>query len=169
MNSFLFFLTGVYAFGFLFMLPQLFVNYKVNIDWPNTHYSEFEWYISVLFPIEPVFIPESLISCFSFILFQLKSVAHLPWKAFMYKVNDMFKKYWNGRDNLTMWRNIYNGFSTINTHMLSGMKEETNSYRATTPPTFSTSSNKLNPRHWILSKNYRHRACFCGKKKCLLA
>ena len=36
--------NGVYAFGFLFMLPQLFVNYK------------------------------------------LKSVAHLPWKAFMYKV-----------------------------------------------------------------------------------
>ncbi|KAK2708232.1 hypothetical protein QYM36_013984 [Artemia franciscana] len=36
--------NGVYAFGFLFMLPQLFVNYK------------------------------------------LKSVAHLPWKAFMYKL-----------------------------------------------------------------------------------
>jgi hypothetical protein len=36
--------NGVYAFGFLFMLPQLFVNYK------------------------------------------LKSVAHLPFKAFMYKV-----------------------------------------------------------------------------------
>lgn len=36
--------NGVYAFGFLFMLPQLFVNYK------------------------------------------LKSVAHLPWRAFMYKV-----------------------------------------------------------------------------------
>lgn len=35
---------GVYAFGFLFMLPQLFLNYK------------------------------------------LKTVAHLPWKAFMYKV-----------------------------------------------------------------------------------
>ncbi|KAG1948368.1 cleft lip and palate transmembrane protein 1-like protein [Pimephales promelas] len=38
--------NGVYAFGFLFMLPQLFVNYK------------------------------------------MKSVAHLPWKAFMYKVRD---------------------------------------------------------------------------------
>ena len=37
--------NGVYAFGFLFMLPQLFVNYK------------------------------------------LKSVAHLPWRAFMYKVS----------------------------------------------------------------------------------
>ncbi|KAK2191461.1 hypothetical protein NP493_53g18025 [Ridgeia piscesae] len=37
--------NGVYAFGFLFMLPQLFVNYK------------------------------------------LKSVAHLPWRAFMYKVH----------------------------------------------------------------------------------
>lgn len=36
--------NGVYAFGFLFMLPQLFVNYR------------------------------------------LKSVAHLPWRAFMYKV-----------------------------------------------------------------------------------
>ena len=36
--------SGVYAFGFLFMLPQLFLNY------------------------------------------QLKTVAHLPWKAFMYKV-----------------------------------------------------------------------------------
>uniref|UniRef100_S4RR66 Lipid scramblase CLPTM1L n=1 Tax=Petromyzon marinus TaxID=7757 RepID=S4RR66_PETMA len=35
--------NGIYAFGFLFMLPQLFVNYK------------------------------------------LKSVAHLPWRAFMYK------------------------------------------------------------------------------------
>jgi hypothetical protein len=35
--------NGVYAFGFLFMLPQLFVNYK------------------------------------------LKSVAHLPWRSFMYK------------------------------------------------------------------------------------
>ncbi|VDN04641.1 unnamed protein product [Thelazia callipaeda] len=37
--------NGVYAFGFLFMLPQLFVNYR------------------------------------------MKSVAHLPWRAFMYKVN----------------------------------------------------------------------------------
>uniref|UniRef100_A0A4W5Q5C4 Lipid scramblase CLPTM1L n=1 Tax=Hucho hucho TaxID=62062 RepID=A0A4W5Q5C4_9TELE len=42
------FLTGVYAFGFLFMLPQLFVNYK------------------------------------------FKSVAHLPWKAFMYKAFNTF-------------------------------------------------------------------------------
>ncbi|TMS34912.1 hypothetical protein L596_002410 [Steinernema carpocapsae] len=45
--------NGVYAFGFLFMLPQLFVNYK------------------------------------------LKSVAHLPWRSFMYKafntfIDDMF-------------------------------------------------------------------------------
>ncbi|XP_018587456.1 lipid scramblase CLPTM1L isoform X2 [Scleropages formosus] len=42
------FVNGVYAFGFLFMLPQLFVNYK------------------------------------------LKSVAHLPWKAFMYKAFNTF-------------------------------------------------------------------------------
>uniref|UniRef100_A0A8C4GMY3 Lipid scramblase CLPTM1L n=1 Tax=Dicentrarchus labrax TaxID=13489 RepID=A0A8C4GMY3_DICLA len=41
-------ILGVYAFGFLFMLPQLFVNYK------------------------------------------LKSVAHLPWKAFMYKAFNTF-------------------------------------------------------------------------------
>ena len=27
---FMFMFTGVYAFGFLFMLPQLFVNYKVK-------------------------------------------------------------------------------------------------------------------------------------------
>lgn len=40
--------NGVYAFGFLFMLPQLFVNYK------------------------------------------LKSVAHLPWKSFMYKAFNTF-------------------------------------------------------------------------------
>ncbi|KAK7874007.1 hypothetical protein R5R35_013418 [Gryllus longicercus] len=40
--------NGVYAFGFLFMLPQLFVNY------------------------------------------QLKSVAHLPWRAFMYKAFNTF-------------------------------------------------------------------------------
>uniref|UniRef100_A0A915I7N0 Lipid scramblase CLPTM1L n=1 Tax=Romanomermis culicivorax TaxID=13658 RepID=A0A915I7N0_ROMCU len=45
--------NAVYAFGFLFMLPQLFINYK------------------------------------------LKSVAHLPWRAFMYKafntfIDDMF-------------------------------------------------------------------------------
>ena len=40
--------NGVYAFGFLFMLPQLFINYK------------------------------------------LKSVAHLPWKAFMYKAFNTF-------------------------------------------------------------------------------
>ncbi|KYN05754.1 Cleft lip and palate transmembrane protein 1-like protein [Cyphomyrmex costatus] len=40
--------NGVYVFGFLFMLPQLFVNYK------------------------------------------LKSVAHLPWKAFMYKAFNTF-------------------------------------------------------------------------------
>jgi hypothetical protein len=36
--------NGVYAFGFLFMLPQLFLNYR------------------------------------------LKTVAHLPWRSFMYKV-----------------------------------------------------------------------------------
>ncbi|XP_035651814.1 LOW QUALITY PROTEIN: lipid scramblase CLPTM1L-like [Oncorhynchus keta] len=40
--------NGVYTFGFLFMLPQLFVNYK------------------------------------------FKSVAHLPWKAFMYKAFNTF-------------------------------------------------------------------------------
>uniref|UniRef100_A0A8C3LVD6 Lipid scramblase CLPTM1L n=1 Tax=Chrysolophus pictus TaxID=9089 RepID=A0A8C3LVD6_CHRPC len=40
--------SGVYAFGFLFMLPQLFVNYK------------------------------------------MKSVAHLPWKAFTYKAFNTF-------------------------------------------------------------------------------
>jgi len=40
--------NGVYAFGFLFMLPQLFVNYK------------------------------------------LKSVAHLPWRALMYKAFNTF-------------------------------------------------------------------------------
>ncbi|KAK0097721.1 hypothetical protein PV326_014249 [Microctonus aethiopoides] len=41
-------INGVYAFGFLFMLPQLFVNYK------------------------------------------LKSVAHLPWRTFMYKAFNTF-------------------------------------------------------------------------------
>ena len=40
--------NGVYAFGFLFMLPQLFLNY------------------------------------------QLKTVAHLPWRAFMYKAFNTF-------------------------------------------------------------------------------
>ncbi|PVD21249.1 hypothetical protein C0Q70_19420 [Pomacea canaliculata] len=40
--------NGVYAFGFMFMLPQLFLNYK------------------------------------------LKSVAHLPWRAFMYKAFNTF-------------------------------------------------------------------------------
>merc|ERR1712002_1343931 len=40
--------NGVYAFGFLFMLPQLFLNYR------------------------------------------LKSVAHLPWRAFMYKAFNTF-------------------------------------------------------------------------------
>jgi len=40
--------NGVYAFGFIFMLPQLFINYR------------------------------------------LKSVAHLPWKAFMYKSFNTF-------------------------------------------------------------------------------
>merc|ERR1739845_111155 len=40
--------NAVYAFGFLFMLPQLFVNYR------------------------------------------LKSVAHLPWRAFMYKAFNTF-------------------------------------------------------------------------------
>jgi hypothetical protein len=39
---------GVYAFGFLFMLPQLFINYK------------------------------------------LRGVAHLPWRAFMYKAFNTF-------------------------------------------------------------------------------
>lgn len=40
--------NGVYAFGFIFMLPQLFINYK------------------------------------------MKSVAHLPWRAFMYKAFNTF-------------------------------------------------------------------------------
>nr|CAD7406026.1 unnamed protein product [Timema cristinae] len=48
--------NGVYTFGFLFMLPQLFVNYK------------------------------------------LKSVAHLPWRAFMYKVElEEMNPHWRGR------------------------------------------------------------------------
>ena len=52
---------GVYAFGFIFMLPQLFVNYKVLLLQHVVKYG------------------------LAFLL-QLKSVAHLPWRAFMYKV-----------------------------------------------------------------------------------
>ena len=40
--------SGVYSFGFVMMMPQLFINYK------------------------------------------LKSVAHLPWRAFMYKAFNTF-------------------------------------------------------------------------------
>lgn len=65
--------AGVYAFGFLFMLPQLFVNYKVR------------WCVlPAARPPSPVLPAADL--CLS-LLFQLKSVAHLPWKAFTYKVS----------------------------------------------------------------------------------
>lgn len=63
---------GVYAFGFLFMLPQLFVNYKV-------------WCC-------PVWVVWGLLGCLACqqdvcACPQMKSVAHLPWKAFTYKVS----------------------------------------------------------------------------------
>ena len=55
--------SGVYAFGFLFMLPQLFLNY------------------------------------------QLKTVAHLPWRAFMYKVQGRPLLHWCSRCTYvcTLW------------------------------------------------------------------
>lgn len=55
------------------MLPQLFVNYKVR------------WCVlPAARPPSPVLPAADL--CLS-LLFQLKSVAHLPWKAFTYKVS----------------------------------------------------------------------------------
>uniref|UniRef100_A0A0E9PT24 Uncharacterized protein n=1 Tax=Anguilla anguilla TaxID=7936 RepID=A0A0E9PT24_ANGAN len=44
-------LTGVYAFGFLFMLPQLFVNYKVGVALKQTFYVETEL-VRVVFNVE---------------------------------------------------------------------------------------------------------------------
>lgn len=73
--------SGVYAFGFLFMLPQLFVNYKVS---------------SLVSPCLTLFkldkkkkqqLQSEVNANTDWALTrQLKSVAHLPWKAFMYKV-----------------------------------------------------------------------------------
>ena len=63
---------GVYAFGFIFMLPQLFVNYKVLLLYLVIKYS------------------------LAFLL-QLKSVAHLPWRAFMYKVG-LLDRWTNRKD-----------------------------------------------------------------------
>ncbi|XP_036775902.2 lipid scramblase CLPTM1L isoform X2 [Manis pentadactyla] len=67
--------NGVYAFGFLFMLPQLFVNYKV-------------WCC-------PVRVVWGLLGCLAYQQHvcacpQMKSVAHLPWKAFTYKAFNTF-------------------------------------------------------------------------------
>lgn len=63
---------GVYAFGFLFMLPQLFVNYKV-------------WCC----PVRVVWGLLGCLACQQDVCAcpQMKSVAHLPWKAFTYKVS----------------------------------------------------------------------------------
>lgn len=63
---------GVYAFGFLFMLPQLFVNYKVRPR-PSTRSPVSSCGLPLICHVSPV--P------------QMKSVAHLPWKAFTYKVS----------------------------------------------------------------------------------
>ena len=57
--------NGVYAFGFIFMMPQLFLNYK------------------------------------------LKSVAHLPWRAFMYKVNRLTER------NLFPYEEFLQAFNTF--------------------------------------------------------
>ena len=65
--------TGVYAFGFLFMLPQLFVNYKVR---PGVS-------AKVILLCSLCCLWLAVVSS----LFQMKSVAHLPWKAFTYKVS----------------------------------------------------------------------------------
>lgn len=58
--------NGVYAFGFLFMLPQLFINYH------------------------------------------LKSVAHIPWRSFMYKVSQ--PKPVKGLSNNVLNCNFYSWF-----------------------------------------------------------
>jgi hypothetical protein len=74
-------LTGVYAFGFLFMLPQLFVNYKVSSIILSTSAHVFCYIIHEANG-------QMLVSISIILLFQqFKSVAHLPWKAFMYKVS----------------------------------------------------------------------------------
>ncbi|KAK2117491.1 Cleft lip and palate associated transmembrane protein 1 [Saguinus oedipus] len=74
--------VGVYAFGFLFMLPQLFVNYKVRRPMPPAAPSPVP-------PAAPSPMPPAADLCLS-LLFQLKSVAHLPWKAFTYKAFNTF-------------------------------------------------------------------------------
>lgn len=65
----------MYAFGFLFMLPQLFVNYKVRRA-PGAA----AWALRAARSERPA--PNPHVS-----RPQMKSVAHLPWKAFTYKVS----------------------------------------------------------------------------------
>lgn len=63
----------MYAFGFLFMLPQLFVNYKVRLrPCPDAR---------------PFSVPPGTDGHRVSLVPQMKSVAHLPWKAFTYKVS----------------------------------------------------------------------------------
>lgn len=69
---------GVYAFGFLFMLPQLFVNYKVRRD--------------AVPAVAVGGVGGTVPSVLS--LLQMKSVAHLPWKAFTYKVSTVWPRAW---------------------------------------------------------------------------
>ena len=59
--------NGVYAFGFLMMTPQIFINYKVFFYFFRFFF--FFFFIILIF------------------FFQLKSVAHMPWRAMTYKVS----------------------------------------------------------------------------------
>ncbi len=77
-------LVGVYAFGFLFMLPQLFVNYKVHIYKSTSLVPRFGNEATYSQPCADMPIRITIVD---FYLPQLKSVAHLPWRAFMYKAS----------------------------------------------------------------------------------
>lgn len=45
--------NGVYAFGFLFMLPQLFINYRLksvaNLPWKTFMYKVFKYFFNIYF------------------------------------------------------------------------------------------------------------------------
>lgn len=79
----------MYAFGFLFMLPQLFVNYKVRRV-PRGGGLGALCGLLLTRTLSPP---------------QMKSVAHLPWKAFTYKVSALpvGAVQCRGRVSVTCW------------------------------------------------------------------
>lgn len=84
--------NGVYAFGFLFMLPQLFVNYKLKsvaaLPWRSFMYKAFNTFIDDIFAFIIAMATAHRIACFRddivFVIYLVRKQIHMSSMAIVY-------------------------------------------------------------------------------------